>query len=34
MWKVESGLKEIGTRRATVEVKDLTKITCPSLLKI
>lgn len=34
MWKVESGLKGIGTRRATVEVKDLTKITCPSLSKI
>jgi hypothetical protein len=34
MWKVESGLKGIGTRRATVELKDLTKIACPSLSKI
>ncbi len=33
-WR-ESGLNGIGTRRATVEVKDLTKITqCPSLSKI
>lgn len=33
-WR-KSGLNGIGTRRATVEVKDLTKITqCASLSKI